>query len=70
MIVSLQAYIKKTTLISIGMVADDNRHFYAELVDYDKLQLNDWLIKNVIANLKFGERIENEYPHGVYIRLI
>ena len=61
---------QNTTLISIGMVTDDNRYFYAELVDYDKSQLNDWLMKNVIANLRYGERLENEYQHGVYIRRV
>lgn len=40
-----------TTLISIGMVAEDGRELYCELNDYDKSQVNDWLKENVIANL-------------------
>lgn len=42
---------KNTTLISIGIVSECGKKFYAELTDYDKTQLNDWLNKNVIANL-------------------
>lgn len=40
-----------TTLISIGMVAEDSQEFYAELYDYDEAQIDDWLQKNVIDNL-------------------
>lgn len=39
-----------TTLISLGMVSDCGKTFYAEFTDYDKTQLNDWLEENVIAN--------------------
>jgi len=42
---------KGTTLISIGMVAEDGREFYAELTDFDKSQVNQWLIDNVINHL-------------------
>lgn len=44
---------KETTLISIGMVSEDGRTFYAEFTDYDKTQVNDWIVENVIANLKY-----------------
>lgn len=56
-----------TTLMSIGMVAEDGRTFYAELTDYDESQLDDWLRKHVVANftgegrtnsLNLGKRIE------------
>lgn len=51
---------KNTTLISIGMISEDGKEFYAELIDYDKTQLNDWLRENVIAKLVFnGERSES-----------
>jgi hypothetical protein len=40
-----------TTLISIGMISEDGRTFYAELNDYDKSQLDEWLTTNVIDNL-------------------
>lgn len=45
---------KDTTLISIGCVAEDGSTFYAELIDYDKSQCDDWIQKNVIAHLKFN----------------
>lgn len=40
-----------TTLISIGMVADDGRTIYCELNDYDQAQVDDWLRENVIRHL-------------------
>ena len=48
---------KDTTLISIGLVAEDGRTFYAELTDYDKSQCDDWIVEHVINNL--------QYPGGV-----
>lgn len=46
---------QKTTLISIGLISECGKTFYAEFNDFDKTQLNDWLKENVIANLKFKE---------------
>lgn len=43
---------QSTTLISIGMVSDDGRTFYAELNDYDKTQVDGWIREHVIHNLK------------------
>lgn len=42
---------KNTTLISIGMITETEKTFYAEFNDYDKSQINDWIQKNVIKNL-------------------
>lgn len=42
---------KETTLISIGIIAEDGRTFYAELNDYDKNQVDDWIQNNVINNM-------------------
>lgn len=42
---------KNTTLVSIGLIADDGREFYAELTDYDQSQVDGWLQANVIDNL-------------------
>lgn len=50
---------KNTTLISIGMIAENGRTFYAELNDYDKNQVNDWIKDNVIANLVHGGKSFN-----------
>lgn len=40
-----------TTLISIGLVAENGRTFYAELTDYNHRQINAWLQENVIDKL-------------------
>ena len=45
-----------TTLISIGIVTDDNREFYAELGDYREDQVDNWIRDNVIKNLT-GENV-------------
>ncbi len=42
---------QQTTLISIGLVADSGEEFYAELTDYDNLQITDWLKENVLSKL-------------------
>jgi hypothetical protein len=49
---------KDTTLISVGLTAENEKTFYAELTDYDKDQLNPWLKENVIKNLRFNESID------------
>lgn len=40
-----------TTLISIGLISECRKTFYAEFTDYDQSQINDWIKTNVIANL-------------------
>ena len=47
---------KNTTLISIGLIDENGRTFYAEFFDYDENQVDDWVQKNVIANLKFATK--------------
>lgn len=42
---------KGTTLISIGLVSENNKQFYAELIDYDEKQCDDWIKENVIKHL-------------------
>lgn len=42
---------QNTTLISIGLVAENGREFYAEFTDYDHNQIDDWLQENVINGL-------------------
>lgn len=42
---------KNTTLISIGIISLDGRTFEADLTDYDKNQVNDWIKDNVIKHL-------------------
>ena len=52
---------QKTTLISIGFIAENDDKFYAEFTDYDEGQLDDWLRENVVANL-FAK--SPEYGYG------
>lgn len=42
---------QNTTLISIGFVSEDGQEFYAEMTDYDREQIDDWLKENVLAHL-------------------
>jgi len=42
---------KDTTLISLGMVDENGRTFYAEFNDFDKSQCDEWIQKNVLNNL-------------------
>ena len=46
---------KNTTLISIGLVDEDCKTFYAEFSDYDKSQCNEWIEQNVLNNLLLGQ---------------
>jgi hypothetical protein len=39
-----------TTPISLGIVSECGKTFYAEFTDYDRTQLNDWLEENIIPN--------------------
>lgn len=45
---------KLSTLISIALVCEDGNEFYAELTDYDELQINKWLQENVMSKLILG----------------
>jgi len=49
-----------TSLISIGIVADNGKTFYAELNDYDQSQIDDWLKTNVIDNLVLTAETETD----------
>lgn len=46
---------KETTLISIALVSENDRCFYAEFTDYDKSQVDDWIRENVINNLYYNQ---------------
>lgn len=50
---------KGTTLISIGIVAENGATFYAELNDYDKSQVDAWVRNNVISKLQFSASYYN-----------
>lgn len=44
---------KDTTLISIGLIDEAGRTFYAELGDFDHRQVDEWIQENVINHLRF-----------------
>src|SRR4051812_43587809 len=47
---------QNTTLISIGLVTEDRREFYAELTDYDRSQVNEWIRENVLSRLVASDK--------------
>lgn len=60
---------QNTTLISIGLISEDGRTFYAELNDYDETQVDDWLRENVINNLLFKTPPEGQQEHWAQSRV-
>lgn len=42
---------KDATLVSIGLITEDNESFYAELTDFDKSYKDEWFVNNVLNNL-------------------
>lgn len=57
---------QNTTLISIGLVTENNKTFYAEFTDYDESQVDDWLRHTVIDKLRLQSfNIDTDYhPYG------
>ena len=56
--------VKNTDLISIGIISNDNKTFYAEFTDYNRNKIDKWLTDNVIANLKFNNKSNLYYVEG------
>ena len=46
---------RKTTLISIGLISESGKTFYAEFSDFDQSQVNGWINNNVIRNLSLDD---------------
>lgn len=44
---------KNTSLISIGLISECGKTFYAEFTDFDINQVDSWLKENVTSNLKY-----------------
>jgi len=42
---------QNTTLISIGLISECGKTFYAELTDFDKSQIDEWIKENVLSKL-------------------
>lgn len=61
---------QNTTLISIGIVSDCGKTFYAELTDYDKGQVDEWLQKNVIDKLLNSLMLKNSFEGTKNVRCL
>lgn len=59
---------QNTTLVSIGLIAEGGERFYAELTDYDKTQVNDWIQENVIDKLYLSEQDNSATPQNWIIK--
>lgn len=59
---------QKTTLISIGIIAESGQTFYAEFTDYDRTQVHPWLVENVIEKLLFNHLDDKGIASGDGIR--
>lgn len=57
---------KNTTLISIGLIDENGRTFYAEFTDYDKSQVDDWILVNVIEHL-ISSKPKNRFVYGTSV---
>lgn len=42
---------KDASLISIGIVSEDGKEFYAEFIDFDISQCSEWVKENIVKNL-------------------
>lgn len=52
---------QNTSLISIGIITEDNHTFYAEFTDYKLLQVNKWLRENVINKLYLNDEFISKH---------
>jgi hypothetical protein len=59
---------QNTSLISIGLVSDCGKKFYAELNDYDESQVDDWLKTNVIDRLLMSKPNDGEQEYWAVSR--
>ena len=62
---------QNTELISIGLISEDNKTFYAEFNDFSYEYVDEWIKSNVIDNLKFNEfhsikKAEEPYESNEY----
>lgn len=51
---------KGTSLISIGIVSESGKKFYAELTDFDDTQCDSWIEKNVLEHLMLNGEMKEE----------
>jgi hypothetical protein len=57
---------KLTTPISMGLVCEDGRTFYAEFTDFDKFQIDDYVRQNVLQKRTLADFVmQNDYNPSV-----
>lgn len=50
---------KDTDLISIGLISDDGKEFYAEFTDFRTDRIDDWIEENILSNtVRYGKLSE------------
>jgi len=63
---------QKTSLISIGIISECGKTFYAELYDYDGNYVDDWINDNVISKLHLKNKDllikENKLDDGSFTK--
>lgn len=55
---------KTIDLISIGIVAEDGREFYAQSNQFDARKASDWVRENVLSHLQHYQGRDTELPCG------
>ena len=55
---------QKTTLVSIGLISDCEKTFYAELTDYDKTQIDEWLQNQRMRSVLLTNQCLKSRPRG------
>ena len=52
---------KNAQLISIGLISEDGKEFYAEFASINTELINDWVMENVLMNTaKYGQVNETD----------
>lgn len=61
---------QKTTLISIGLISECGKMFYAEFNDFDSSQLDSWIKRYVIPKLKYYdlEICEEKFENAIFCK--
>ena len=54
-----------TTLISIGLISECSKTFYAEFTDFDQAQVSDWVNNHVLGNLELIDNEDSLYNKAV-----
>jgi hypothetical protein len=57
---------QNTTIISLAIIDENNRQFYAEFTDYDRSQISQWHIENVVRSLLFKKIGDENTVVGEY----